>query len=82
LGNSDGTYYVGGTAVLYSATYGKKFAVIDFTGFANDGFWDVWAPDGAPWTDGPGKNWELPGGKPYAFIPYRWTISVPNPRLQ
>jgi hypothetical protein len=76
-----GTFYIGNTGVLYSATYGRKFAVIDFEGFANDGLWDIWAPKGVN-GDGMGPQYELPYGKPCPIIPHRWTISVPNPRLK
>lgn len=34
-------FFIGQTRVEYTATYGSKFAVIDFTAFAQDGFWDA-----------------------------------------
>jgi len=78
------TYFIGQTRVDYSVTYGNKFAVIDFTAFRFDGFWDVVLTgilnkiiDG----DGPGPKYELRGGVTYSFIPFNWTISVPNPYL-
>ena len=76
----EGTFYIGRTRVDYSATYGSKFAVIDFTGFVQDGFWDV--SDFRNKGDGLGPKYEILGGKPYPFISHSWTISVPNPRLK
>jgi len=76
------TFYIGKTTVLYSATYGSKFAVIDFTGFAEDGFWDIFASPDKTDGDREGPKYDIPGSKPYPFIPYRWTISVPNPRIK
>jgi hypothetical protein len=76
------TFYIGQTRVDYSATYGSKFAVIDFIGFTYDGFWDAVDLLNIFEGDGLGPKWEFPGSKPYPFIPYRWTISVPNPRLK
>jgi hypothetical protein len=78
------TYFIGQTRVDYSATYGNKFAVIDFTAFRYDGFWDVVLTgilNRVIKGDGPGPKYELRNGKPYPFIPYNWTISVPNPYL-
>jgi len=78
------SFWIGNTHVDYSATYGNKFAIIDFSGFTRDGFWDVSDPLNLfpEKADGPGPNLELPGGKVYAFIPYNWTISGPNPLLK
>jgi hypothetical protein len=73
---SKGTYYVGNTRVEYSTTYGRKFAVTNFTAFAQDGFWDIFAPTNG---DRQGSKGEILGGKPYPFIPHQWSISYPNP---
>jgi len=75
-------YYIGQTRVDYFATYGNKYAVIDFKGFTNDGFWDVTDLRNKKEGDGAGPKYELPRGKPYDFIPYSWTISVPNPYMK
>jgi hypothetical protein len=76
-----GTFYIGNTTVRYSATYGTKFAVIDFTGFSEDGLWDIRDILNKGDGDRMGPRYELPGGRPCPIIPHRWTISVPNPRL-
>lgn len=81
LTREKGTYYIGNTNVDYYATYGNKFAVIDFTGFARDGCWDITDLNNKLGGDGPGPKHELIGGKVYPFVSYKWTISVTNPYL-
>lgn len=70
LENYDYTFHVGDTVVTYEKSEGTKYRVITFKAFVDDGFWDV-----LPGEDGDrtGPKNELPGGKPYSYIPYSWT---------
>jgi len=68
-------YHVGNTRVDYSTTCGSKSCVTDFSGFTQDGFWDVTGIN----NDRMGPGGELKGGNPYPYIPFSWTISYPNP---
>ena len=70
LENYDYTFHVGDTVVTYEKSEGTKYRVITFRAFVDDGFWDVLSgKDG----DRTGPKKELPGGKPYSYIPYSWT---------
>jgi hypothetical protein len=69
-----GTFHIGNTRVDYSTTHGRKFAITDFSAFTEDGFWDLTTSKG----DRAGPKGEIFWGKPYPYVPHRWTISYPN----
>jgi hypothetical protein len=72
-------FFVGETGVSYSSVCGASSCTTVFRGFVNDGFWDplaMFSLNGR--GDGPGPTWDLPGGKPYAFIPHTWSITYKN----
>jgi RHS repeat-associated protein len=66
-------FFMGFTSVDIHTTVGTKYRVTNFTAFIRDGFWDIIGGD-----DGQGKAGELPFGKPYSFVPYKWTVSRPK----
>jgi hypothetical protein len=66
----DRVFFMGLTSVDIHTTVGSKYRVTNFVAFIRDGFWDIFSGD-----DGPGKDGEVLG-KPYPFVPYRWTIST------
>ncbi len=68
-------FHVGNTRVDYSSTCGSKSCVTDFSAFSQDGYWDITGFN----NDRMGPGGELPGGHPYPYVPYNWTISYPNP---
>ena len=72
------TFYIGHTPVDYSTTCGSAFCVTDFSAFRRDGFWDVDDLLNVFHGDTMGPKEELPGGHPYHFVPFNWTISYPN----
>lgn len=70
-------FHVGQTRVDYNTTCGSKFCVTDFSGFTQDGFWDITGIN----NDRMGPGGELFGGQPYPYIPHNWTRSFSNPYL-
>ena len=66
-------FHVGQTTVDYNTTCGSKSCVTNFTGFARDAFRDPLDMErlGLPVIE--------PGGTPYPYNPYNWTISYPTP---
>ena len=85
--------FVNNTVVEYETTDGcgpkDACCTTTFTAAVDDGVWDVIdigliAPVrtavGCTVPDGAGQNCEVFPGKPYAFVPFTWTIEYDNPK--
>jgi hypothetical protein len=76
-------FHIGRTNVNYTTTCNDDTCVTKFTAFVNDGFWDPdfvlehW-PTSNVLPDGLGPNLELPGGRPYSYLPSEFSYSYPN----
>lgn len=72
------TYFIGKTDIFYSTTCDSSTCKTDFTS-QGDGFWDAGDPLNFFEGDGMGSAYALPGGTPYPFVPFSWSIAFANP---
>ena len=70
--------FVGHTVVTYETTCEDSMCTTVFQGAVDDGYWDVNTAVPESLHDDPGTVAEF-GGDPYAFIPFSWEITYPDP---